>query len=585
LKPIDLIIPYFKENIGKIGIGLCCLVCVDLLQLLIPRAVKYAVDALASGAAGRAELAGCAALVALAAGVIGVLRYVWRRCLLGASRLVEKGLRNQLFAHVQTLSAPYFDHTRTGDLMAHVTNDVQQVRMAVGMGLVAFNDAVVMGAAAIGFMVWIDWQLTLMALLPMPCIAIGTRMLSRRMHRRYQQVQQSISELTEGVRERLAGIRMVKAYGREAAESEALAQMSRQCMHQNLRLIRILGLFFPMMMLFANISLAIVLFWGGRQTILGQISAGDLIAFISYLGLLTWPMMAMGWVTNLIQRGRASLERLLRILMLTPSVTDRAGARSPARLTAAIDFHAVDFSYPQPPADKSSTPALRGIDFHLPAGTMLGIVGPPGSGKSSLLHLIPRLYDVSAGAICLDGIDLRDLTLAGLRSQIAFVPQEPFLFADTVRQNITLGRDVTDKQLRQAVAMAAFDEAVGAMPRGYETFIGEKGVVLSGGQKQRLALARAFLSTAPLLVCDDPISQVDVATGKHILDSIFSLRGRKTLVLVSHRLHAVRAAETILVLADGRPAGQGTHDQLMAGRDYYADTFRLQELEAPAHAR
>ncbi|KPJ75322.1 MAG: multidrug ABC transporter permease, partial [Deltaproteobacteria bacterium SG8_13] len=327
MKSSNLIKPYFRENRKVITFGMVSLIIVDVLQLFIPRIIKWAVDDLTSGQAditGLLHYAGATVAVALS---IGLFRFIWRYCLLGTSRRVEEGIRNKLFSHLQTLPASYFDRVRTGDLMAHATNDIQQVRMATGMGLVALNDAVVLGLAAIGFMAYINVSLTLLVLIPMPCIAVAARYFSRKMHHRYQKVQSSFAELTEAVRERIAGIRVIKSYGLEKGEADRVDDFSRRYVRENLDLVKITGTFFPMMLLLTNLSLAIVIFYGGRQTIRGTITTGDFVAFISYLGLLTWPMMALGWVTNLIQRGRASLDRLNAVLQTRAEVIDRPSAR------------------------------------------------------------------------------------------------------------------------------------------------------------------------------------------------------------------------------------------------------------------
>jgi ATP-binding cassette subfamily B protein len=575
MSPLAIIKPYFAENRFKIFIGLLSLIVVDGLQLLVPRVIKWVVDDLTAlhVPAGRLVLyAGAVAGIAL---LMGVFRYVWRRCLLGTSRRVEEGLRNRLFSHLQTLSAAYFDRARTGDLMAHATNDIQQVRMAAGMGLVALNDAVVMGAAAIGFMAYINPALTGLVLIPMPLIAVSARFFSRKMHRRYQAVQASFSDLTEVIRERVAGIRLVKAHNRQAAETARVQAASTAYLGENLRLVRITGAFFPLMLLLTNLSMALVLFFGGRQVIRFVITPGDLVAFISYLALLTWPMMALGWVTNLIQRGRASLDRVNAILETRPAIEDAADARSLAMPRGDIIFKAVGFTYPH-----TDAPALAGVDLPIEAGSVLGIVGPPGSGKTTLLSLIPRLYDPTAGCIRVDGCDVRRLRIETLRAAVACIPQEPFLFAGTIRENITFGDpNVSEPRLIEAARGAALLDTVQGFAQGFDTVVGEKGVMLSGGQKQRVALARCLLAEAPILLLDDPISQVDFETGEAITRTLRSLAGRRTILIVSHRLSALAFADRIVVLERGRLSAAGRHAQLMDASDYYARTYRLQQIE------
>jgi ATP-binding cassette, subfamily B, multidrug efflux pump len=582
MKSFLLILPYFRKNRLTIIAGIACLILVDFLQLVIPRIIKWAIDDLTTLSISPAGLLMYALYILGIAIAMGGFRYAWRRCLIGTSREVEEGLRNQLFFHLQTLSAPYFDHVKTGDLMAHATNDIQHIRMGVGMGMVALTDAIIMGAAAIGFMAYIHVQLTLYVLIPMPFIVMGTRFFSKRMHQRYQDVQAAFSDLTEAVRERFAGIRIIKAHHSEPIETAAVDGVSREYIRQNIRLVKITSSLFPMMMFFSNISLAIILFLGGRHTIMAKITPGDFVAFISYLGLLTWPMMAMGWVTNLIQRGKASLDRISRIMERLPDIADRtddklhtAADRGLTTEGNGLEFEQVGFSYR---ADLQ--PALDRIRFTLAPGAFLGITGPPGSGKSTLLHLIPRLYDVTLGKISLNQADIRDLPLSDLRSQMALMPQEPFLFAGTIRDNIAFGDPrFEDADILQAARDAALYDTITAFPHGLDTVVGEKGVILSGGQKQRIALARCLIQSPRFLILDDPISQVDTETGNIILKNLRTSLAARTLIIVSHRLSALKAADLILVLDQGRIRESGTHSELMASDAYYAKTLRLQEIE------
>ncbi|MCU0559877.1 MAG: ABC transporter ATP-binding protein/permease [Desulfobacterales bacterium] len=575
---LSIITPYFAENRLRILAGMLSLILVDVLQLIVPLVIKRAIDDLTLLRAAPGDLLGYALAIAAIAVLIGLFRYVWRLCLLGTSRRVEEGLRNRLFAHLQTLSAAYFDRTRTGDLMAHATNDIQQIRMAAGMGLVALNDAVVLGTAAVGFMLAIDPALTGIVLVPMPLIAAGTRYFSRRMHRRYQSVQAAFSDLTEAVRERMAGIRLIKAHNRKAAELEQVRASSQAYVEENLRLVGITGAFFPMMTLFTNISMALVLLYGGRQTILLAITPGDFVAFTSYLALLTWPMMALGWVTNLIQRGRASLERVQAILAVRPEIRSPATPAPSEPADTAIVFEGVGFAYGGSDAGRGA--ALTGIDLRIEPGAVIGVVGPPGSGKSTLAALLPRLYDPTSGRILIGGRDLRTLRLEQLRRTIAVMPQEPFLFAGTIRDNIAFGDpDVDEERLAAAAREAALLETIRRLPDGFDTVVGERGIMLSGGQKQRVGLARCLLANAAVLVLDDPISQVDFETGAAIAVALRRRAGAHTLIVASHRLSAVRFADRIIVLENGRATHVGSHAELLAASRYYAETCRLQEME------
>jgi ATP-binding cassette subfamily B protein len=582
LKSFYLIKPYFLEKRYTILMGLLCLILTDLLQLCIPRIIKWAVDDLTLFRTGQKQLLTYALYIVGIAILIACLRYVWRLCLIGTSRRVEEGLRNRLFAHILTFSASYFDKHKTGDLMAHATNDIGHIRMAAGMGMVALNDAVILGLTAIGFMLYINVRLTLFVLIPMPLISLTARLIQKKMHYRYKEVQASFADLTEAVRERFAGIRVIKAYNMEKASARKIETESSDYVAKNISLARINGSFFPMMMLFSNLSMAIVLYLGGRQTIYAAITTGDFVAFIAYIGLLTWPMMAVGWVINLIQRGGASLDRVAKILETHSAIADPPGqsnwrARPIHNVKGNITFDRVSFTY-----QSDRAPVLHNFSFDMTAGPFtiqtLGVTGPSGCGKTTLLNLIPRLYDVTSGRILIGGTAITQMRLADLRKQISFVPQEPFLFDGSVRDNITLG-ETAESRLSEVIRMASFDEAVLSFPHGLETVIGEKGVILSGGQKQRLALARAFMRSAPLLILDDPISQVDVVTSSRIISTIRSLSVRKTVIIASHRLSAIRFADHIIVLDHGRITQAGTHEQLMASDGYYAKTFRLQELE------
>ncbi|MBW2131768.1 MAG: ABC transporter ATP-binding protein [Deltaproteobacteria bacterium] len=586
MRKFDLIKPYFHANRFDIAAGLLCLIAVDILQLFIPRILKLAVDDLTAFRASDQDLLQYAGLIVGIALAMGLLRYGWRLRLMGLSRRVEEGLRNRLFAHIQGLSPSYFDKTAAGDLMAHASNDIQNVRMATGMGLVALTDAVVLGTAAVGFMAYIHVGLTLFVLIPMPLIVFSTKFFSKRMHRLYQEVQGVFSEMTETVRERFAGIRIVKAYLLESKNAEDVANVSRRYVRVNLALARLIQSFFPMMLFFANLSLVLVLYLGGRQTIRFAITPGDFVAFISYLGLLTWPMMALGWVTNLIQRGGASLDRIKKIMNTLPEVPPVEPGKTKTPNRWDLCFQDVAFSYDSPTDAERPWPAVAEINLKIPQGSTLGIVGPPGAGKTTLISLIPRLYDVFGGMITLGGVNIRHMELDRLRACMAFMPQEAFLFADTIEFNITLKRPgVTEKHLRDVLHRAALDDTIQGFPDGLKTLAGEKGLVLSGGQKQRVALARTLLSDAPILILDDPISQVDTVTAHRIIRELYSVTREKTLILVSHRISAVRPADRIIVMDQGRIVDSGTHAQLLSTSDYYRRTHQLQSIEEEFDAR
>jgi ATP-binding cassette subfamily B protein len=572
--------PYFRENRSLIAIGLVCLILADSGQLYIPRIIKRAVDDLTALRADGAALLSYALTIIVTALFIAVFRYGWRRCLIGTSRLIEEKLRDRFFTHIQSLSAPYFGRVSVGDLMAHASNDITSVRMATGMGLVAMMDAVFLGTSTILFMIWIDGRLTFFALLPMPLIVITARMFSRLMHARYRNVQASFSRLTEGVRERFAGIRVVKAYTREEESRAQVERLSREFVARNIDLIRVTGSFFPLMITISNISLILVIYFGGRGTILGEISPGDLVAFISYLGLLTWPMMALGWMTNLIQRGKASLERIGEVFAETPDIADSGNDAMTFTGEEPLRFSGVSFAYKDKGPD-----ALTDISFTLNQGGIIGLVGPPGCGKTTLLSLVPRVFDPSGGSIRLGDTNIRDIGLSRLRDMISFAPQEPFLFEGSIRDNILMGNSrATDIQLIDATKKACLYGDVARFKNGFDTLVGERGVILSGGQKQRVALARAFLHDRDIMVFDDPVSQVDTRTGAAIIETLKSLSRTKKILVSSHRLAALRSADEILVLDRGNIVERGNHDRLMALGGYYARTSRLQDMEEDVHA-
>jgi len=596
MKSIYLLKPYLIEKRLAIFAGVVCLIAVDMLQLYLPRLIKRAVDDLT---AFRIDLAGLSLYALYMVGIalmIGMFRYGWLRCFVGMSRRVEEGLRNQLFEHVQTLSPSYFDKTKTGDLMAHASNDMLQVRMATGIGVVTVIDTIFMGTAAIAFMAYINVTLTLFALAPMPLVVLASWYFSKKMHLMYGEVQETFSELTEVVRERIAGIRIIKAYNREKDSLSGLEKISGEYVSNNLKLAKITGSFSPMITFFSNMSLAVIICVGGRQTILTDISAGDFVAFSSYMGLLMWPITAIGTVTNLVQRGKASLDRINKILETRPDIADVPNATSVREIKNDIVFENVTFSYKknletekggaQDVGRNFQVSTLSEINLKIERGMTLGIIGPPGSGKTTLLSLLPRFYDVCGGRILIAGTDIRDFKLCDLRTLISFMPQEPFLFAGTIRENIMFGNvKAQESDLIKAAESAALSDTIRSFPEGFETVVGERGVILSGGQKQRIALARALIRKSPVLILDDPISQVDAETANFIINTIQSEAEERTVLIVSHRLSALRFADRIIALKEGVITESGTHEQLAQQEEsYYAKTLRLQQIEEELNA-
>lgn len=580
LRNYTLLRPYYRSHWRSVAAGLLALVAVDAIQLVIPRITKWAVDELTTGSVAETRLLFFGATIILLATAMVLFRYIWRICLLGFARRVEQGLRDRLFAHLQTLSCRYFNATPPGDLMAHATNDLESVRLAVGMGMVAMVDTILLSLASVAAMLYISVPLTVIAALPMPCLILITKYVTRRLHLNYQRAQAIFSDLTEQIRETLAGIRLVRAYGLEALETRKVLAVSHGYVASNLERARFSGLLMPLTGFFSQICLALVLYWGGRLTILYTISLGDFVAFTAYLGLLTWPMMAMGWLMNLVQRGDASLGRIRTVLDTEAEIKDPAVPVVLDRVQGQLDISGVTFAY-----DPKTPPALHEVTISFPATRVIALVGRTGSGKTSLCHLICRLYDPTVGEIRLDGVSLKDLSLDFLRRHIGYVPQDTFVFSGTIRDNLAFGRpEATVAEMEEALACAGFLDEVRAMSHGLDAILGERGISLSGGQKQRLALARALLTNAPIMVLDDALSAVDAETERIVSERLMAQAKGRTLIMVTHRVSAIQKADHIIVLDHGRVAETGTHAELLAKDQFYAGIYRREQLQEGRHA-
>lgn len=570
-KPLKV---YFIQNRIALILGLCSLLFVDTLQLFIPRVIKRSIDVLTMGQASARLLLSYALIILGIALTMALFRYIWRYFLFGHSRKLEEALRNRVYGHLQTLSLSYYWRVKTGDLMARAVNDIDAVRMASGMGLVALTDGIVLGLATIGFMLYINVKLTLISLVPTPFIVYFTLIITRRIGKGFRQVQQTFSEVTESVREAIAGIRIVKAYNRQPWEYGRVREKGRRYVSNNLELAKSLAVFFPVMTLFTNLGLIVVIWIGGRLTIVGNITTGDFVAFISYLNLLTWPMMALGWVTNLIQRGAASMRRINAILEEVPEITSHATEPHKGPIRGKIEVADLTFSYPQ-----KTDPALQDVAFTIEAGQTVAIVGGVGSGKSTLLQAIPRLVETKRGMIQIDGIPVHDMDLAHLRRSIGFVTQETHIFSETILKNIVFGRQgVGEEAIRDALQVSQLAEEMDSLPQGIHSLLGERGITLSGGQRQRLTIARALISDPPILILDDALSQVDTSTEAAILNGVLGLRQEKTNIIVSHRLSTIRRADSIFVLEGGRLVEWGDHITLLAAQGEYTRLYQRQQL-------
>jgi ATP-binding cassette subfamily B protein len=508
--------------------------------------------------------------------------------LIGASRHLEYDIRNDFFAHLERLPPAYFQKHRTGDLMSRATNDLNAVRMMIGPSVMYSADTVLRFVVAIAVMLSIDWRLTLLSLIPLPFVSIAVNYFGGAIHKRFEQIQAQLSELSAVVQEALSGVRVVRAYGREAYELERFRRSNDAYVARNRGLITLQGFFFPSMAFFLGLGALVALWFGSREVINGRITIGQFVAFNAYLTMLSWPVIAFGWVTNMIQRGMASWKRMLAVLETEPAISDRPveAARHTPTIRGEIEFRDLVFSYD----DKK---VLDHVTLKIEAGQTVALVGPTGSGKSTLINLLPRLADPPRGSVFVDGHDVRDLPLAVLRSSIGFVPQEPFLFSDTLANNVAFGLDaILDRageagqaggerlhQILAAAAVARLDKDVVDFPHGYETRVGERGLTLSGGQKQRTAIARAIVIDPAILVLDDALSAVDTQTEEEILTKLRGVMRSRTSIIVSHRISTVRDADQIFVLDDGRIVERGQHDQLVKQNGLYAALHRKQLLE------
>ena len=580
------LLPWTRPYRWRFTVGLASVAVSTALFSLIPTLLRRAIDRLGQPEpwVPVLEIAGLMLVVTL---TMAVFRFTMREILNGVSRVIENDLRDALFARLTTLDGAWFGRTRTGEIMARLTNDLTAVRMAVGPAVMYLTNTIFGGLFALGFMVAISPHLTGLALIPMLLLPLVMFRLGKVTHDRFERVQSTFGDLTTLVQEHLAGIRVVRAYAQEQAERARFAELSAEYLDRNRALVRLNGLMNPAFTLLAGLGAAVVLGVGGTMVLEGALTIGTFVAFGLYLSNLTWPLIALGWVTNLFQRGAASWGRILEILDAHPAITDPVAPRvalplPPATAGRTITFDGVSFAYPDASGARGRT-VLRDITLTIPAGTTLGVVGATGSGKSALLELLPRLADPTAGTIRLDGADLRDLRLATLRAEIGFVPQESLLFSETIRDNLHYGTE-DDDAVRDATRVAQLTETIAGFPQGERTMLGERGVNLSGGQRQRAALARALARQPNVVILDDALAAVDTQTEAAILRELRSALAGRTAIIASHRITAVRDAQWIVVLDEGRIVEQGRHEDLVAAGGRYAALLERQRLEESLEA-
>lgn len=569
-------------------VGLICVVLSSAVGTLVPWLLRGALDAIGALQPRAVVWRYAAGMIGVAL-VTGVLRYLMRELLNGISRKIEYDLRNDLFLHLETLDAAYYSQVRTGDLMARLTNDLSAVRMAVGPAVMYLTNTVFGGIFALAFMVSIDLRLTTLALLPLLILPFLMVKLGGAIHRRFEAVQTKFGELTTLAQENLAGVRIVRAYRQEPAERERFDRLSDDYLERNLSLARLYGTMSPGFGLIAGFATVIVLGVGGRLVVNGTITVGAFVAFGFYLAMLTWPMIALGWVINLFQRGSASMKRLAEILDARPIVVTVDSPRSlpPAVAGRTLEFRDVGFHFPVAVGAEPRW-VLRNVSFRVPAGNTLGIVGATGSGKSTIMDLIPRLHTPQEGVILIDGVPISELSLHELRSEIGYAPQESIVFSETIGANLAYA-DVSDEAVREAAEIAQLAPTIAELPSGYESLLGERGINLSGGQRQRASLARALARRPHIVLLDDSLSAVDTNTEAEILRGLRTVLSGRTALIASHRISAVKDADRIMVLADGGIVEEGTHAELTALRGRYWSLLRRQQLvaaieETPADA-
>ena len=570
-KSMRPLLPYLKRYRWGFVAGALCIVLSNGAQAGLPLVIGNAARSLASGVTPHKLYILTLQVLALAV-VRAIFLFLTRWIVIGISRDVEFDLRNDLFAHLETLSFSYYQRMRTGDIMARVTNDLNAVRMLMGPAIMYSANTFVFTAAALWFMFHTSPKLTMYAFLPLPVVSVVIQYFGRRIHERFERIQAMFSDISARAQENFSGARVIRAYLQEEAEIASFEAANQEYVTRSLKLVRLMGMLWPTLELMLGLALVLVLWIGGREVLAGRMDIGAFTAFNIYMMQLTWPVIALGWVVNIFQRGTASLVRLNEILHEQPEIKDEPGA-SVLEVQGEIEFRGLNFEY-------DGKPVLRDLNLRIPAGSSMAIVGPTGSGKTTLVNLIPRIYDAAPGMVLLDGRPIREFSVASLRKSIGFVPQETFLFSDRIRENIALGvESATDPEIHDAADAANIASDIESFPERYQTMVGERGITLSGGQKQRTAIARALIRNPRILILDDALSSVDTHTEDKILNHLREVMQGRTTIFISHRVSTVRNADRIAVLHDGRIVESGTHDELLALNGYYSDLYNKQLLE------
>jgi ATP-binding cassette, subfamily B, multidrug efflux pump len=572
--------PYLRRYWKHLAWGGVSTILYNVIKVLIPLVIGNAIDDMKRGIT-ETKILHHALLLLLIAALSAIFLYITRQVIIGASREIEFDLRNDIFANLERQSASYYHTHRTGDIMARTTNDLNAVRMLLGPAIMYSANTIVFTAAALPFMYRISPKLTFFAFVPLPMASILVQYFGARIHRRFERIQAMFSDISAKAQENFSGARLIRAFAQEEAEIASFETANLEYIKRSLYLVRLMAMLWPTLEFVLGLSLMITLLVGGHEVVSHRISVGQFTAFNVYMVQLTWPMIAVGWVVNLFQRGTASVVRIDELLKQQPDIADDDVTptqlqrfEDAEQITGDIEFRNLTFAYPDAPA------VLHDINLHIPAGSSLAIVGPTGSGKSTLVNLIPRLHDTAPGMVLIDGEPIRHYPLAQLRQSIGFVPQETFLFSETIRQNIAFGRpDASPKEVEEAATIAHISTEILEFPKGFDTEVGERGLTLSGGQKQRTAIARAIIRDPKVLILDDALASVDTYTEERILGGLKRVMEGRTTIFISHRISTARNADQIAVLVAGRIAELGTHDELLARNGYYTSLFEKQRLE------
>jgi len=570
-KNLRPLLPFLKRYRWGYVAGTACVLLTNGIWILFPLVIGRAAEDL-SHAVTRHKLLVYAGLLLAIAVSKGIFQFLTRWIVIGISRDIEFDLRNDLFEHLEKLPYSYYQRHRTGDIMARATNDLNAVRMLLGPAIMYSANTIVYTAGALAFMISISPRLTFYTFLPLPVASIVIQYFGRQIHDRFERIQAMFSDISARAQENFSGARLIRAYVQEEPEIQAFERENQEYIRRSLRLVRLMGMLWPTLELMLGVAMVLVLWIGGREVLLGRIDIGHFTSFTFYMMQLTWPIIALGWVINIFQRGTASLKRLDEIMQEKPAIQDEPGAGEEP-ITGELEFRRLNFSY-------DGKPVLHEVNLTVPAGSSLAIVGPTGSGKTTLVSLIPRIYDADPGTVLIDGRPIRQYSIASLRRNIGFVPQETFLFSDRIRENIALGVDsASDREIHDAAEAANIAADIESFPEGYETLVGERGITLSGGQKQRTAIARALIRNPKILILDDALSSVDTHTEDKILNHLRDVMHGRTTIFISHRVSTVRNADRIAVLHSGRVVELGTHDELLALNGYYNDLYNKQLLE------